>query len=91
MDTTSLRPYSGDAMNERTALRETLDVASVSIRALTREAGVSPRLLTLIRDGGRRLRETRDALTDVLLARADRCRRAAEALEAVEPRPRSDR
>lgn len=76
-------------MNETTILREALDVAPASIRALARAAGVSPRLVTRIRDGERRLtRETRDALAGALRDREARCRRAAEALEAVDPEPR---
>lgn len=76
--------------DETTALRTALDAAPASIRALALDAGISPRLVTRIRDGERRLtRETRDALADALRAREDRCRRAAEALEAVSPEPRS--
>lgn len=76
-------------MTERAALRKALDAAP-SVRALARDAGVSPRLLTLIRDGERRLtRETRDRLVRAVRDREARHRDAAEALEAVEPEPRS--
>lgn len=79
-------------MNERTALRRALDAAPASIRALARDAGVSPRLVTMIRDGERRMtRETRDALLRAVSDRADRYGDAREALEAVEPEPRRDR
>lgn len=38
-------------MSERTTLRKARDAAPASNRALARDAGVSPQLLTLIRDG----------------------------------------
>lgn len=79
-------------MNIHAVVREALDRAPCSVRALALEAGVSPRLLRMIRDGDRRLtRETRDALAGALRDREDRCRAAAEALEAADPEPRRDR
>lgn len=72
------------------ALRTALDAAPGSIRSLARDAGVSPRLLTLVRDGERRLtRETRDRVLRVLREREARYGEAVEALETTQPEPRS--
>lgn len=75
--------------DEVTAVRTAVDLAPGSIRALARDAGISPRLVTLIRDGKRRLTaETKRALVEALRRREDRCREARAALEAVSPAPR---
>lgn len=68
----------------RAALQEALEAIPASIRALAREADVSPRLLRLIRDGRRRLTpEARDAVAEALRRWEADCREAAESLEAA--------
>lgn len=69
-------------------LRKVLDAIPASNRALAREAGISPKLLRMIRDGDRRLTpETRDALAAALRRWEGRCGEAAEALEAADLEP----
>lgn len=68
--------------NGRAVLRKVLEANPASIRTLASEAGVSEKLLRLIRDGNRRLTpETRDALAGALRRWEARCREAAEQLE----------
>lgn len=81
----SVRPYFEDTMDARAALRQALNANPASMRALAREAGVSPKLLRMLRDGERRL------TPDVQVKLVDALRRweadvgdAANALEAAD-------
>lgn len=92
VDTAPVGPQVEDAMSDpRAALRQALEATPTSIRALAREAGVSHRLLRLVRDGERRLTpETRDAVADALRRWAEDCRGGAEALERCDLEPGAD-
>lgn len=77
-------------MDDETALRKPLEAAPCSIRALALEADLSPRLLTMVRDGERRLTaETRDALLAALRRREERYGEARRVLESVDLEARS--
>jgi len=77
-----------DMEETHATLRKVLDAIPASTRALAREAGISPTLLRMIRDGDRRLtREVRDALATALRRWKVCCGEAAEALEATDLEP----
>lgn len=66
-------------------LRKVLETSPASLRALARAAGVSPKLVRMIRDGDRRLTsEVRAKLVDALRRWEDDLGDAAECLEAVD-------
>lgn len=72
-------------------LRKALDATPGSIRALAEEAGVSERLLRMIRDGDRRLTsDVRAKLVVALRTWEEDCGAAADALEAVDLTPGGD-
>lgn len=79
-------PQAGDEMDTSGAvLQHVLDAIPASQRALARAAGVSPKLLRMVRDGERRLTaHTRDAIASALRAWETRCAGAADALELAE-------
>jgi len=69
-------------------LRLVFDAIPASTRALAREAGVSPKLLRMVRDGERRLTAaTRDALVAALRRWEVRCGEALDALESADLEP----
>lgn len=77
-------PYLGNTMSEREVLRELLDDLPYGASALGRDAGVSDRLLRMIRDGDRPLTaRVRDDLAAALRRRVARLRSAIEALESL--------
>lgn len=79
-------------MNAQRVLRELLDALPYGASALARDAGVSARLLRMVRDGDRRLTaEVRDALGASLSRRAARLGEVVEALEDLDPEPRRGR
>lgn len=79
-------PYRRNAMTDRDALRDLLDDLPYGAAALARDAGVSDRLLRMVRDGDRRLTpEVRDALVEALVRRIVRLGEAVEALEDLDP------
>jgi len=76
---------------ETDLLRSVLEAIPASMRALAREAGVSPKLLRMIRDGERRLTpDTRDALAGALRRWEARCGEALDALESADLEPEGD-
>lgn len=82
------RPHIADMEEIQDALRKVLDAIPASTRALAREAGVSPKLLRMIRDGERRLTpQVRDELVAALRRWEAQCGDAAEALEAADLEP----
>lgn len=69
-------------------LRKVLDAIPASTRALAREAGVSPKLVRMIRDGDRRLTpETRAKLVAALRTWEADVGDAADALETADLGP----
>lgn len=71
-----------------TVIRQVLGANPASNRELARAAGISPKLLRMIRDGERRLTpDVRDALAAVLRRWAGDLEDAAGALEAVDLEP----
>lgn len=70
----------------REAIRQALEEAPGSIRAVSREAGVDHSTLLKERDGKRPIPEHRAReLADALRRWSDRCERLADRLEAVTP------
>lgn len=86
-----MRPHVGDMEETEAALRKVLDLNPASLRALAREAGVSPKLIRMLRDGERRLTpEVRGALADALRRWEGHLGEAVEALEAADLEPGGD-
>lgn len=77
-------PYYSDMGESKAVLREVLDAIPTSLRALALAAGVSEKLLRMIRDGDRRLTpEVRVRLVEALRAWEQDCGDAADILEAA--------
>lgn len=75
-------------MDVQAALRQALDANPASMRALAREAGVSPKLLRMLRDGDRRLTpDVRAKLVEALRTWETDCGDAADALKAADLQP----
>lgn len=91
MDSLALRPcrhHIGGNMSDalRETIRQVLEEAPASIRALAREAGVDHSTLLKERDGKRPLPNGRPAELAAALRRwSDRCARLADRLEAATP------
>lgn len=80
-----LCPHYSDMGEPKAVLRKVLDAIPTSLRALAHEAGVSEKLLRMIRDGDRRLTpEVRAQLVEALRAWEQDCGDAADALEAAD-------
>lgn len=78
-------PHITDMSDGQTVLRNVLDANPASTRTLAQEAGVSEKLLRLVRDGERRLTpQVRAALVDVLRRWERELRQAADGLEAAD-------
>lgn len=79
-------PHFTDMEETKAILRKVLDAIPTSTRALAQEAGVSEKLLRMIRDGDRRLTsDVRAKLVEALRTWETDCGNAADALEAVNP------
>lgn len=79
-----VRPHLSDMGEIQAVLRKVLDAIPTSLRAFAHAAGVSEKLVRMIRDGDRRLTpDVRAKLVEALRTWEADCGDAADALEAA--------